>query len=130
MLNGSPKYRSGGKREVRRQESAVRMGTGKSEAKKQSIVLSGTQKCRSRTVVRLVMLAAWAKQSMLNDYLPQLRDRSAVVQNGRVTLRRNRDRIRLPQRTTLQKIEMRYAQRLSKVSGWCPKCVENVTGEW
>ena len=70
------------------------------------------------------MLAAWAKQSMLNDYLPQLRDRSAVVQNGRVTLRRNRDRIRLPQRTTLQKIEMRYVQRLSKVSGWLSKMME------
>ncbi|MFA6104205.1 MAG: hypothetical protein WC721_18590 [Victivallaceae bacterium] len=30
-------------------------------------MFNDTPKCRSRTVVRLVMLAAWAKQSLLND---------------------------------------------------------------
>jgi len=32
------------------------------------VLLNGSPKCRSRTVVRLVMLAAWAKQSLLNEY--------------------------------------------------------------
>ncbi|MFA6101876.1 MAG: hypothetical protein WC721_06815 [Victivallaceae bacterium] len=32
------------------------------------VLFNGPPKCRSRTVVRLVMLAAWAKQSLLNDY--------------------------------------------------------------
>ena len=34
---------------------------GSQRQKKQSIVLNGSPKCRSRTVVRLVMLAAWVK---------------------------------------------------------------------
>ena len=42
----------------------------------------------------------------------------SAVPNWRITLRRNRDRIRLPQRVTLQKIETCNAQRLSKVSEW------------
>ncbi|MFA6100720.1 MAG: hypothetical protein WC721_00980 [Victivallaceae bacterium] len=32
-----------------------------------AVVLNDTPKCRSRTVVRLAMLAAWVKQSPLND---------------------------------------------------------------
>ena len=31
------------------------------------VLFNGSPKCRSRTVVRLVMLAAWAKQSLRND---------------------------------------------------------------
>ncbi|MFA6102261.1 MAG: hypothetical protein WC721_08770 [Victivallaceae bacterium] len=32
-----------------------------------TVMLNDTPKCRSRTVVRRVMPAAWAKQSLLND---------------------------------------------------------------
>ena len=33
-----------------------------------NVVRAGYPKCRSRAVARLVMLAAWAKWSLLNDY--------------------------------------------------------------
>ncbi len=44
-------------------------------AKLKNIMLDDTPKCRNRTVVRLVMLAAWAKQSLLDD-TPKCRSRA------------------------------------------------------
>jgi hypothetical protein len=57
MLSRYPKCRSG----------CPECGSGKLVRIMKSIVFNWTPISRSRTVVRLVMLAAWAKQSLLND---------------------------------------------------------------
>ncbi|MFA6103866.1 MAG: hypothetical protein WC721_16875, partial [Victivallaceae bacterium] len=91
---------TGANREVRSQESGVRMGTGAEDLKtrnqngnrgrsledKESAggcgrmgepPLKSTPKCRSRTVARLLMLAAWAKQPPLKS-TPKRRSRAVA----------------------------------------------------
>ncbi|MFA6103999.1 MAG: hypothetical protein WC721_17555, partial [Victivallaceae bacterium] len=99
--NDTPKYRNEEAREcgsvprlrvprMRKRKARKVVNAGNAErgarmsgmiVKLKCLMLNDTPKYRNRTVVRLVMLAAWAKQSLLND-TPKCRNRT-VVQNVR-----------------------------------------------